>query len=48
MGAVRGDLDAVEAFLLVGERGGGVAVVEGVALVGGDGAWDAEDGGVLG
>ena len=48
VGAVRGDLDAVEAFLLVGEGGAGVAVVEGVALVGGDGAWDAEDGGVLG
>ena len=48
MGAVWGDLDAVETFLLVGDAHGGVAVVEGVALVGGDGALDAEDGGVLG
>ena len=46
--AVEGELDAVEAFLDVGQRQAGAALVEGQALVGGDVARSAEGGGMLG
>ena len=46
--AVEGELDAIEAFLDVGQRQAGAALVKGQALVGGDVAWGAEGGGVLG
>ena len=46
--AVEGEFDAIEAFLDIGQRQAGAALVKGQALVGRDVAWGAEGGGVLG